>query len=83
MTRIVHTARLRSPNVPTPSRDPDRMSIMSDDDFLSEGSVYSFDYSAPPNADDEPVPRVEDVEVVRIGAFSRVSLWGPPAIVLI
>ncbi|KAI0664033.1 hypothetical protein C8Q70DRAFT_215101 [Cubamyces menziesii] len=74
IARIVHAARLRSPNVPTPSRDPDRMSIMSDDDFLSEGSVYSFGYSAPANVEDEPVPHVDDVEVVHLGAFSRESL---------
>ncbi|KAI0326074.1 hypothetical protein GY45DRAFT_1437927 [Cubamyces sp. BRFM 1775] len=63
---IVHTARLRSPNVPTPSRNPDGMSIMSDDDFSYEGSVYSFDYSAPANAGDEPAPRVDDLQVARI-----------------
>ena len=50
------------------------MSIMSDDDFLSEGSVYSFGYSAPANVEDEPVPHVDDVEVVHLGAFSRESL---------
>ncbi|KAH9889337.1 hypothetical protein C8Q73DRAFT_707193 [Cubamyces lactineus] len=65
VARIVHTARLRSPNVPTPSRDPDRMSIMSDDDFLSQGSVYSFGYSAPADADDVPVPHMDNAQVTR------------------
>ncbi|KAI0327942.1 hypothetical protein GY45DRAFT_1436585 [Cubamyces sp. BRFM 1775] len=66
IARIVHTARLRSPNVPTPSRNPDGMSIMSDDDFSYEGSAYSFDYSAPTNADDEPTPHVDYAETARI-----------------
>ncbi|KAI0664028.1 hypothetical protein C8Q70DRAFT_214900 [Cubamyces menziesii] len=42
---IIRAARMRSPNVPTPSRDPERLSVMSDD-YPPDGSEYSF-YQCP------------------------------------
>ncbi|KAI0326071.1 hypothetical protein GY45DRAFT_1356434 [Cubamyces sp. BRFM 1775] len=52
--RIIRAARWRSPNVPTPLRNPDRLSIISDD--LFQASVYSFGHPppAPANVNKNP-----------------------------
>ncbi|KAI0327943.1 hypothetical protein GY45DRAFT_1436586 [Cubamyces sp. BRFM 1775] len=55
ITSIIRSARMRSPNVPTPSRDPERLSVMSDD-YPPDGSEYSFDCPARAVAQDVPEP---------------------------
>ncbi|KAI0326073.1 hypothetical protein GY45DRAFT_1286152 [Cubamyces sp. BRFM 1775] len=55
ITSIIRSARMRSPNVPTPSRNPERLSVMSDD-YPPDGSEYSFDCPAHAAAQDVPEP---------------------------
>ncbi|KAJ8489066.1 hypothetical protein ONZ51_g3183 [Trametes cubensis] len=68
IARIIHAARLRSPNVPTPLRNPDRLSIMSDD--LSQVSAYSFDYPPP-----GPAPPVGDDTKPDRKSIDNGALW--------
>ncbi|KAI8978345.1 hypothetical protein BD414DRAFT_524334 [Trametes punicea] len=59
IARIVHDARSRSPNVPTPSRNEDRMSVISDDPSTGyNDDVFHLTQAAPlhQKCDGEPTP---------------------------